>query len=607
VTPAGLPEPALDFSLLGYPLRLAEPGALRLLAVVAVLAVLGGVALARRRRALLRAAGALAARVAPGANRTRPAARLGLSLLGLALLALALARPQCGARTEVARQYGLDLAIVLDASRSMLATDVRPDRLARAKLEVGALLDALPGDRVGLVVFAGDAFVACPLTSDHAAARLFLRGVRPEALPRQGTALARALAAGRDVLLASESRGRAKVALVVSDGEDHEGGVASAAQALAQDGIRLFALAVGTAAGAPVPPREDARGGAARGEAPVTRLDPATLRLVADAGGGEVFDVSAPDRGVAAFRAALDRLARAEREGHVTVAWEERYALAAFPGFLLLLLALLLREARAGGGDARRSPAGGAAALLALLLLGVSPFQAEEEHVRAGNDRLRGGDAAGALGAYDEAERAAGAHPEIDFDRGNAAARAGRLDEARAAWGRAAAKAPPPLASRALQNLGSALAAAGDRDGAVKAFSDALAKDPGNEDARWNLEVLLRRGGAPPPPAQARPREGQPEPSPGAQPGAPRQEPGPQQRDAAERPEGRPPPGDPGASARQGEEERERRDGAGGARKEPLSRQEAEALLDALRARERQLPLFGERPRERSGDAAKDW
>lgn len=337
----------LAFSLLGYPLRLAEPGALRLLLVVLAVAAAGAIALARRRAALRRAAGALAPRIAPAANRTRPAARLGASCLGLALFALALSRPQCGTRAEVTRRSGVDLVVALDASRSMLAADVLPDRLSRAKLELAALLDGLGGDRVGIVAFAGDAFVQCPLTSDLAAAKLFLRGVEPGAQPRQGTALAAALSAAREVLEGSARPGRAKVVLVVSDGEDHEGGLARAAQVLAAEGVRLFALAIGTSQGAPVPWPQPPRGAPPRRDPPpLSRLDATALALLAAEGDGEVYDLAAPERGLAAFRAALDRMERTEIEGRTTVVYEDRYALAAFPGFLLLLGAVLLREGR---------------------------------------------------------------------------------------------------------------------------------------------------------------------------------------------------------------------------------------------------------------------
>ena len=355
------PAAPISFSLLGDALRLEDPGALRLLAAVAALAILAAIALVRRRRALRRAAGALAPVVAPTANRARPAARLGASLLGLALLALALSRPQCGTRAELERRAGIDLVVVLDASRSMLAADVPPDRLARGKLELSALLDALAGDRVGLVVFAGEAFVACPLTRDYAAAKLFLRSVRPEDLPRQGTGLAEALDRAGEALRASEQAARTRVVLVVSDGEDHEGNVASAARALADAGVRVYALAVGTAEGAPVPPRESARG---RGEAPVTRVDPVTLRLLADVGGGEVYDLGVAGRALAPFRAALEKMERSELEGRVAVVYEDRYALAAFPAFLLLLASLLVREAkpvsrsRSGSGSGSGSRSG---------------------------------------------------------------------------------------------------------------------------------------------------------------------------------------------------------------------------------------------------------
>jgi Ca-activated chloride channel homolog len=342
------PAPALPFTVLGEAARLAEPGALRLLVAVVAVLLLGAWAIIRRRAALSRAAGPLAARIAPTAGLAGPSTRLGLSSLGLALLVLALARPQCGSRTEVTARAGVDLAIVLDASRSMRARDVLPDRLGRAQLEVAALLDGLAGDRVALVAFAGDAFVQCPLTSDASAAKLFLRAVEPEAMPRQGTALADALAAAREALLAAERGARSKVVLVVSDGEDHDDGAEAAAQALADAGIRVFALAVGTPEGAPIPDAGAPAGWRKdrRGETVISRLDAAALRAVAARGGGELFDLAVPGRGLAAFRAVLDRMDKTEREGRVVVTWEDRFALVAFPALLALLAALIVPEAR---------------------------------------------------------------------------------------------------------------------------------------------------------------------------------------------------------------------------------------------------------------------
>jgi Ca-activated chloride channel family protein len=342
----------LELSLLGYAIRIAARHRLWLLALVALLAVGGAVSLLRRRAALRAACGALAGRVAPRAGLARPAARLSLSLAGLALLAVALAQPQCGTRAQLSQRWGADLVVVLDVSRSMEARDVRPSRLERARLEVGALLDRLAGDRVGVVVFAGEAFVQCPLTTDYAAARLFLRAVGPDAVPQQGTALANALLGAKELLDGAERGSRGKVVLLVSDGEDHDGQVASAVTTLADAGIRLHVLAVGTADGAPIP-IVDARGEVTgwrrdrRGNPVASRLDEATLRLVADRGGGRLFVAGDPGRGLDALVEALATEERGELGERITVSYEDRYAYAAFPAFLLLLAGLLLRDARA--------------------------------------------------------------------------------------------------------------------------------------------------------------------------------------------------------------------------------------------------------------------
>lgn len=232
-------------------------------------------------------------------------------------------------------------------------------------------------------------------------------------------------------------------------------------------------------------------------------------------------------------------------------------------------------------------------ALLALAagLALTSPFRAEDPHVREANARLRAGAPDEALRLYGEAERTLGARAELDFDRAHAAFARGDLSAAADGWRRAADTASPPLASRALQNLGTALASAGDADGAARALADALSRDPSNDDARWNLEVLLRRraaGKAPPrDPADAVPSDRGPALS------ADRADPA----GASSRPGARPDDARPEPAQHRGDERRDR-----------LSRREAEALLDALRARERNAPFAPRRdPRARRPDAAKDW
>jgi tetratricopeptide (TPR) repeat protein len=293
---------------------------------------------------------------------------------------------------------------------------------------------------------------------------------------------------------------------------------------------------------------------------------------------------------------------------------------------------------------------------LALLLLatgaaGVSPFQVEQRDVREGNERLGAGDPAAALPRYDAAEKATGPRAEIDYDRGNALYRLGRHAEARDAWRRALDRGAGALGTRALQNLGNALAASGDREGAITAYSEALRADPSNDDARFDLEVLLRKkdaGERPPPPAGGsgqKPRDAkdapqreqardqgaaepqrhaaQPE---QAQTQQPQPQPQPQQR-AGDRPEAQqradaraePPPSPetpeprPGEGARpapgEGPDTPQEAGGDGKGRRAPLAREDAEKLLDALRAREKNMPLGSGRERKagRRADAAKDW
>jgi Ca-activated chloride channel family protein len=255
--------------------------------------------------------------------------------------------------------------------------------------------------------------------------------------------------------------------------------------------------------------------------------------------------------------------------------------------------------------------------LLVALALAASPFQAEQPDVKAGNAEIERGDGAAALPHYDAAEREVGKRPELEFDRGHAHQRAGRTAEAQEAWTRASGAAVPgPLASRAQQNSASLLEGAGDREGAIRALAEALRRDPANDDARYNLEVLLRRksqgAGKPKDEGQQGPKkqDGPPNPGQGAK---PPEDP----KSQGQRPDQQ--AGEPPRPDQQQDKERGRRDQRGGQHEkerlgpgqppaERLGKQDAERLLDALRSREKTMPLgpVGRKePRRR--EVERDW
>jgi Ca-activated chloride channel homolog len=274
--------------------------------------------------------------------------------------------------------------------------------------------------------------------------------------------------------------------------------------------------------------------------------------------------------------------------------------------------------------------------LLALLLSAWSPFLREHPAVKEGNERLLSGDEAAALERYDAAEQEVGPKPELEYDRGSALFSSGRHAEAAERWRGAVERgADPRLASRALQNTANALDARGDRAGAIAASAEALARDPSNEDARYNLEVLLRRqqededrreggpkkdesggagGGAQSSGAPSRGDEGSKpdrgDPAgddPQAKTAKPEPRPDGEPREAERRPEGeRDPAGEPRASGTDPDAGSPREGEAQG--RDALERHEAEALLDALRARERNMPMASPRERRtRRTDAERDW
>jgi Ca-activated chloride channel family protein len=345
---------ALQFPFLGYAIRLAHPEYLLMgVGVVALVVILAAIAAVLRNGSLTRAfAPATRARVVPGAAPFRHGVRHGFTVLALSLFSLALAQPQCGTHSELAKRYGIDLVVALDASSSMLAQDIKPSRLERAKLELSALLDRLRGDRVGIVVFAGDAFTQCPLTSDYAAAKMFLKAIDTTNMPVQGTNIARALEESRDLLVDAERGAKARAVVLLTDGEDTAGSdVNKEAELLSGLGIKVIAVGIGSLTGEPIP-ELDKKGNRvgfkkdSSGAIVMSRLDETGLQALADKTTGRYIHSVSGSVGVQEVWEELDRLDKAEFETRLTVKYDERFQFFALPGLLLLLIGAAIRPGR---------------------------------------------------------------------------------------------------------------------------------------------------------------------------------------------------------------------------------------------------------------------
>src|SRR5262249_37651796 len=229
-----------------------EPRMLWLLVAVPVIAALLLLGAQLRRRALARLADAgLVSRLIDSHSPRWAALKIACVLVGLALVVIAAARPQWGEKLQVVRGRGIDVVIALDASRSMLATDIAPSRLTRAKTQIASLLDNLASNRVGIVAFAGEAQVMCPLTPDVEAPKLFLDTIDPDNMPKPGTNIPGAVEAATSLFDPYEETSKALV--LITDGDNLEGDPSAATRAAMANHVQVFAVGVATPEGSTVP------------------------------------------------------------------------------------------------------------------------------------------------------------------------------------------------------------------------------------------------------------------------------------------------------------------------------------------------------------------
>jgi Ca-activated chloride channel family protein len=484
-------------------MRFGEPHWFWLLALLPLLAVGLTLALRRRERALRAWCGeGLLVRMVPDRASRVPWLRAGLVVSSSAFLVLAAARPQVGSRVLAVERKGIDLMVALDLSESMRAEDLRPDRLTRAKQGVESLLDRLRGDRVGLVGFAGDAFVQCPLTLDYAAARMFLRLMTPEMIPVPGTDLGAAILSAVKSFDPKERKYKALV--LVTDGEDHGRDLEAAVREAKEQGVRVFAVGIGSEKGEPIPQRSAA--GEVRdykrardGEVVMTRLDATTLRKICDDTGGRYFDGNAGGLALDRLYGEISGMEQKEQKGGIAVQYEDRYGYFAAAAFLLLAVESMLAERRRAGKGRRRSRTArreraGPSLLVAVfassLLLAHSALAAGPLAGDPGGRAYRKGDYAAARDAYAAYAREHPDDPRGEYNLGTALNRAGEMPPAEESFLRAVRSPDPKLRAAALYNLGNTRVKAGDLPGAAEAYEMSLRQRPDDRDAKYNLELI---------------------------------------------------------------------------------------------------------------------
>lgn len=279
---------------------------------------------------------------APYISFARQRTKVLLVILALGFASMALARLQFGTHLEAVKREGIDMVVALDLSNSMLAQDMKPNRLEKAKQEIRSIINRLGGDRIGLVAFAGEAFVQCPLTLDYAAAGMLLTVMDQNTVSVQGTSLSAAIEAAQRAFEQKEKKH--KVLLLLTDGEDHEGRAIEAAEDARKDGIKIYTVGIGNPAGEPIPilDRKGNQVGFKKdenGEVIVSRLDEMTLQKISLETGGKYYHATAGEMELDRIFEEISRLEKKELEGTLVTHYDDRYQ---WP--LLLALVLVVGE-----------------------------------------------------------------------------------------------------------------------------------------------------------------------------------------------------------------------------------------------------------------------
>jgi len=284
---------------------------------------------------------ALIERLSLSKSIARERAKKILIVMAAGFLILSLAMPQIGARLTMTKRYGVDIMIAIDTSLSMLAQDIKPDRIEKAKLELSSLIDRLKGDRIGILTFAGDSFMQCPLTLDYSAAKMFLSIVEPGMMPKPGTAIGDAIKTAIKSFTKKERKH--KVLVLLTDGEDHDTNPIEAASEAKKEGVIIYTIGIGTKKGEPIP-LADLSGKITgykkdkSGEVVMTKLDEETLQKIALITDGKYYHATASEFELDKIYDEISKMEKKELSSRLFTQYEDRFQY--FLGIAFILLCL---------------------------------------------------------------------------------------------------------------------------------------------------------------------------------------------------------------------------------------------------------------------------
>lgn len=480
-------------------LRFEHPDFLWLLAALPALALFYYGIHRRRKKSLSAfAAPPMMKELSPHMSTTKRTGKQLLMLLGLGFLILAFANPQLGTRLEEVKREGIDLFVALDVSLSMKAEDIRPSRLEKAKRDVSALLNKLRGDRVGLIVFAGDAFVQFPLTSDYSAADLFISAVDVDVVPTPGTMIPTAI----ELALKSFSSDlpTKKAIIIVSDGENTEGDIISAVEKATSAGVTVLTVGMGTPEGGPIPlynasgVRVDYKRDRA-GSIVLTKLDESTLQQISAATKGSYRRATSGGNEIDEIFKELSTLERVEFGVKQVTGYESMYQYPLAVAILFFLFELLLSDRRGTVLIWLRRLVPLPALLCLLLGFGTTAFaQTHRSLIKEGNEAFENGKFPDAEAEYKKAVQEYPDSKVGQFNLGDAYYKQQRYEEAQQSFATYAAAGEDPVdASQAFYNLGNTFYQAGKLEESIKAYKQALRLNPSDDDARHNLELARKK------------------------------------------------------------------------------------------------------------------